>query len=197
MTGYMMIAIVDRGNGDKVMAAARAAGAPGGTIASATGTATSTILAALGIGDKQKEILYSMIREESLDAVEHAVSKVKTKGIVLFLDCRGKEDPEMDNPKWTMIEVISEKGYSEDIMAAARKAGAKGGSVVIAHGTAREEDAKFFGRPIVKDKEMLIIVAETDKADAIENAIASMEELKERGKAILFRLPVSSFRNLG
>ena len=197
MKGYMMIAIVDRGSGDKVMAYAREAGAPGGTIASATGTATSTILAALGIGDKQKEILYSMIKEESLEAVEKAVSRVKTKGIVMFLDCRGKEDSDMDNAKWTMIEVISEKGYSEDIMAAARKAGAKGGSVVIAHGTAREEDAKFFGRPIVKDKEMLIIVAEADKADAIENAIASMEELKEKGKAIMFRLPVSSFRNLG
>ena len=197
MKGYMMIAIVDRGSGDKVMAYAREAGAPGGTIASATGTATSTILAALGIGDKQKEILYSMIKEESLKAVEEAVARFKTKGIVLFLDCRGKEDADMDNAKWTMIEVISEKGYSEDIMAAARKAGAKGGSVVIAHGTAREEDAKFFGRPIVKDKEMLIIVAEADKADAIENAIASMEELKEKGKAIMFRLPVSSFRNLG
>ena len=145
MKGYMMIAIVDRGSGDKVMAYAREAGAPGGTIASATGTATSTILAALGIGDKQKEILYSMIKEESLKAVEEAVARVKTKGIVLFLDCRGKEDADMDNAKWTMIEVISEKGYSEDIMAAARKAGAKGGSVVIAHGTAREEDAKFFG----------------------------------------------------
>ncbi len=196
MKGYMMIAIVDRGAGDKVMAAARSAGAPGGTIASATGTATSTILAALGIGDKQKEILHSMIKEESLEAVEKAVSGVHTKGIVLFLDCRGREDSDMERSKWTMIEVISEKGYAEDIMAAARKAGAKGGSVVIAHGTAKEEDAKFFGRPIVKDKEMLIIVAEADKADAIEDAIASMDELKEKGKAIIFRLPVSSFRNL-
>ena len=105
MKGYMMIAIVDRGSGDKVMAYAREAGAPGGTIASATGTATSTILAALGIGDKQKEILYSMIKEESLKAVEEAVARVKTKGIVLFLDCRGKEDADMDNAKWTMIEV--------------------------------------------------------------------------------------------
>ena len=121
MKGYMMIAIVNRGTGDSVMAAARAAGAPGGTIANATGTATSTIMAALGLGDKQKEILYSMIREDQLEKVEMAVSSVKTKGVVLFLDCRGKEI-DMDNAKWTMIEVISEKGYAEDIMAAARKA---------------------------------------------------------------------------
>ncbi len=197
MKGYMMIAIVDRGTGDKVMAAAREAGAPGGTIANATGTATSTIMAALGLGDKHKEILYSMIREEQLEAVESAIKNVKTKGVVLFLDCRGKELDNMDDAKWTMIEVISEKGYAEDIMAAARKAGAKGGSVVIAHGTAKEEDAKFFGRPIVHDKEMLIIVVERDKADAIESAIESMEIFKEKGKAILFRVPVSSFKNLG
>ncbi len=196
MKGYMMIAIVNRGTGDSVMAAARAAGAPGGTIANATGTATSTIMAALGLGDKQKEILYSMIREDQLEKVEMAVSGVKTKGVVLFLDCRGKEI-DMDNAKWTMIEVISEKGYAEDIMAAARKAGAKGGSIIIAHGTAKDEDAKFFGRPIVNDKEMLIIVVERDKADAIESAIESMEVLNEKGKAILFRLPVTSFKNLG
>ncbi len=196
MKGYMMIAIVNRGTGDSVMAAARAAGAPGGTIANATGTATSTIMAALGLGDKQKEILYSMIREDQLEKVEMAVSSVKTKGVVLFLDCRGKEI-DMDNAKWTMIEVISEKGYAEDIMAAARKAGAKGGSIIIAHGTAKDEDAKFFGRPIVNDKEMLIIVVERDKADAIESAIESMEVLNEKGKAILFRLPVTSFKNLG
>lgn len=197
MKGYMMIAIVNRGTGDSVMAAAREAGAPGGTIANATGTATSTIMAALGLGDKQKEILYSMIREDQLEKVEMAVSGVKTKGVVLFLDCRGKEIDDMDNAKWTMIEVISEKGYAEDIMAAARKAGAKGGSIIIAHGTAKDEDAKFFGRPIVNDKEMLIIVVERDKADAIEKAIESMEVLKEKGKAILFRLPVTSFKNLG
>ena len=196
MKGYMMIAIVNRGTGDSVMAAARAAGAPGGTIANATGTATSTIMAALGLGDKQKEILYSMIKEDQLEKVEMAVSSVKTKGVVLFLDCRGKEI-DMDNAKWTMIEVISEKGYAEDIMAAARKAGAKGGSIIIAHGTAKDEDAKFFGRPIVNDKEMLIIVVERDKADAIESAIESMEVLNEKGKAILFRLPVTSFKNLG
>ncbi len=196
MKGYMMIAIVNRGTGDSVMAAARAAGAPGGTIANATGTATSTIMAALGLGDKQKEILYSMIREDQLEKVEMAVSSVKTKGVVLFLDCRGKEI-DVDNAKWTMIEVISEKGYAEDIMAAARKAGAKGGSIIIAHGTAKDEDAKFFGRPIVNDKEMLIIVVERDKADAIESAIESMEVLNEKGKAILFRLPVTSFKNLG
>lgn len=196
MKGYMMIAIVNRGTGDSVMAAARAAGAPGGTIANATGTATSTIMAALGLGDKQKEILYSMIKEDQLEKVEMAVSSVKTKGVVLFLDCRGKEI-DVDNAKWTMIEVISEKGYAEDIMAAARKAGAKGGSIIIAHGTAKDEDAKFFGRPIVNDKEMLIIVVERDKADAIESAIESMEVLNEKGKAILFRLPVTSFKNLG
>ena len=97
MKGYMMIAIVDRGTGDKVMAAAREAGAPGGTIANATGTATSTIMAALGLGDKHKEILYSMIREEQLEAVESAIKNVKTKGVVLFLDCRGKELDNMDD----------------------------------------------------------------------------------------------------
>ncbi len=196
MRGKMMIAIVNKGDAGKVMAAARSAGAPGGTIANAKGTATSSILAALGFGDSKREVLYSMIEENLEKSIGDAVSTVKTKGIVVFLKS-GLEGEDSMNSDLVMIQVICEAGYAEDAMMAARKAGAKGGSIINAHGTAKEDDTKFFGYPIVAEKEMLIIVEDRAKAEAIEESIRSLDCLKQKGKAIMFTMPVSSFRTLG
>ena len=197
MHGKMMIAIVNKGDAGKIMAAARSAGAPGGTITSAKGTASSSILAALGLGDSKREVLYSMIDSSLEEKIGEAVSEVKTKGVVVFLKSGQEGEEEMNNSDLVMIQVICEAGYAEDAMAAARKAGAKGGSIINAHGTAKEDDKKFFGYPIVAEKEMLIIVEDKSKAEAIEDAIRSLECLRQKGKAIMFTMPVSSFKSLG
>ena len=42
-----------------------------------------------------------------------------------------------------MIQVICENGYADDIMAAARKEGAKGGTILKGHGTAKENVGKL------------------------------------------------------
>ena len=73
---------------------------------------------------------------------------------------KGKEGDAMSEGKQTLISVILNKGYADDAMAAARKAGAGGGTVINARGTAREDDAKFFGMHIVPEKEMLMISAD-------------------------------------
>ena len=69
MSWCMMTAIVRKGQARGVMAAAREAGAPGGTVCLARGTATSTILAALGIGDTRQEVLISVIEEDKAEAI--------------------------------------------------------------------------------------------------------------------------------
>lgn len=199
MKWHTMIAIVGRGQADKVMAAAREAGAPGGTICNARGTASSSILAALGLGDTRKEVLFSVISRGNPDAILSAVHNVKAKGVVMMTDAVVDEDYEegkMDY-KWVLIDVICEEGYSEDIMVTARKAGASGGTVINAHGTSTEDDVKFFGAPLVPEKEILMIVMEKEKADSVVEAISSMEILKKKGMGIIFSIPVRTFSNLG
>lgn len=188
----MMIAIVNKGDASKVMAAARSAGATGGTVTSAAGTASNSILAALGLGDSKKEVLYSMIPAELEENIRNSIlNSVKTKGVLSFLPSGTEVD--MDSCEWVMIQVICEKGYAEDVMAVARKEGATGGSIIHAHGTAKEDDVKFFGYPIVSEKDMLVIVDKKENAERIENAISNLEILKQKGKAIIFTIPVSSF----
>lgn len=195
MNMELMMAIVNRKQSSAVMENARKAGAPGGTVCYARGTASSTILAALGLGDSGKEVLSCFIPEEKEAEIMSAVRSTHAKGMVIVCPCSGEEDGM--NTDWTLIEVIVEEGYSEDIMAAARKAGAKGGTIINAHGTGTESDVKFFGTPIVPEKEILMIVMDSDKTQNVVDAINSLAVLKEKGRAVMFTLPVKSFVNLG
>lgn len=199
MISCTLMAIVRKGEAQKLMKAAREKGAPGGSVISARGTATNAILAALGLGDTSREVLLSVVEREKLDDILTAVRSVKASGIALVIDAlRGldEEDLKMDG-QYEMIQVISQDGYSEDIMAVARRAGAKGGTVINARGTSTEQDIKFFGAPLVPEKEVLMIVMEKSKADAVKKAISSMEILRKKGMGIMFSIPVKDFINLG
>lgn len=199
MISCTLMAIVRKGEAQKLMKAAREKGAPGGSVISARGTASNAILAALGLGDTSREVLISVVEREKLDDILAAVRSVKASGIALVIDAlRGldEEDLKMDG-QYEMIQVISQDGYSEDIMAVARKAGAKGGTVINARGTSTEQDIRFFGAPLVPEKEVLMIVMEKSKADAVKKAISSMEILRKKGMGIMFSIPVKDFINLG
>ena len=96
-----------------------------------------------------------------------------------------------------MITVIVNKGYADDVMAAARSAGAGGGTVLNARGTARETDQRFFGMHIVPEKEMLIIVVPSDKKDAVMSKITELKCLRTPGMGIAYSNPVENFALLG
>ena len=103
----------------------------------------------LGLGDTKQEVLVSVMDNTIVDDVLKSIKVVQAKGIAMIIDT---EVETMDSG-WTLIEVITEDGYSEEIMATARKAGAGGGTVINAHGTSTEDDVKFFGSPLVPEKE--------------------------------------------
>ena len=105
MKWQTMIAIVGRGQADKVMAAAREAGAPGGTICSARGTASSSLLATLGLGDTRKDVLISVINRGDPDAILSAVQTVKAKGVVMMTDAL-IEDSEEDGMDVSMMRPV-------------------------------------------------------------------------------------------
>lgn len=189
----LLIAIVNRGHAERFFAIARKEGASGGTIIPAKGTASNSILAALGLGDTSKEIVLILLDDKLAHNILNAVRKEdKIQGVVALL---GEEENNMDN-KWKMITVIVNTGYADDIMDAARKAGATGGTVTHARGTGTAEDAHFLGVTIVPEKEMIMILAEPEKAQAIVDAISSLKCLDEPGIGIIYTQDVKEFKNL-
>lgn len=218
MSYKLLIGIVPHNSGELIADAAKSAGAGGGTIAMGRGTASNGVLQLLGLGDTSKDIVYIIIKNSIKQAVYDAIIKASEKkahfGVMFTLDTpgfiraghlaesdvseksEGEETMKAEN-NYQMINVIINKGYAEDAMAAARKAGAGGGTIIGARGTAKEDDAAFFGMKIVPEKEMLMILVPTDKKAAIVDAITALPCFAEAGSGIIFCNEAQDFTVLG
>ena len=190
----LMIAVVNNGQAERFMSIAKKAGAGGGTVVPAKGTASSKFLRMLGLGDKSKEVVLIVIdQDKGKKIVDDVRSDAKIQGVAALL---GSTEEKTMSSKWKMITIIVNTGYADDIMDAARKAGAQGGTITHARGTGTEEDAKFFGVQIVPEKEMIFILCKSDDTDKIVEAISSLKCLDEPGIGIIYTQDVIDFKNL-
>ena len=92
-----------------------------------------------------------------------------------------------------LITFIVSHGDAYDVMTTAREAGARGGTILDAHGTLRENDVEFFGMTLVAEKEMLLIVADKDTAGDILNAVKNLPVFKKTGGGIIYTTEVQRF----
>lgn len=95
-----------------------------------------------------------------------------------------------------LIYVILNEGYSDMVMAAARPAGATGGTVLAGKGTGARENEKFLGISLANEKDVVLILAEAKKKAAIMKAINEQAGPKSKAAAICFSLPVTSVAGL-
>jgi nitrogen regulatory protein PII len=118
-----------------------------------------------------------------------------------------KENPKMaDNentPVSGLIEIkndlifsILNNGFSDAFMAAARKAGARGGTILSARGLSQQIVKKFLGISVQEEKEIIIILAGKDTKTAIMQAVSSAYGLSSKAGGIIFSLPVDQVMSL-
>ena len=221
-SGKLLISLVGRNKGDALVDVAKAAGARGGTIAVGRAVVDNRLLQMLSLADMLQDVVFNLLRDEA-EAVAEAIRNAyrnpsgKISGLAIMLDVsdmlirvhpqdhnehnpgQNAPDPRSEpmNSGHTLLTVIVNHGYADDVMAEARKAGASGGTILNARGTGREEDVKFFGITLVPEKEMLMIVAENNKADAILEAIRKIPNLTEPGGGIVYAMNVEKFIVLG
>lgn len=210
----LVVSIVPHDCGEFITNAAKQSGAGGGTIIMGRGTAQNGLIQLLGLGDTSKDIVYILVdaakSAEVVKSIQEACSSKKAHFGVLFTVAvndfiksgtaeRIKEGVvTMENTNdYEMINVIVNKGYAEDAMDAARKAGAGGGTIIGARGTAKEGDSKFFGVEIVPEKEMLMILVPAEKKESIVNAISSLPCFAKAGSGIVFCNAAQDFTLLG
>lgn len=90
-----------------------------------------------------------------------------------------------------LIYVIFNEGHSEDVMAAARPAGATGGTVLSAKGTGIRQSEKFMGLSLADEREVLLIVARSEAKAAIMKAIIEKAGPDTKAGALCFSMPVT------
>lgn len=191
--------------------AALKAGSSGGTVLQARKISGNRFALAFGFGESRCDFLLILSEKEKAEKIYSAIiEELKSQhsgfGTIMMLNAgnliktgniQGETTAMADNTQRELVAVILNRGFADDAMEAARKAGAGGGTVVNAMGTAREGDATFFGVHIVPEKEMLLIAVDSDKKESILQTIKSLDCLSEPGSGIAFTMPIENFSVLG
>ena len=178
------------------------------------GAATSKTLSLLGFEQSEKLVIQSIVTKGKMYELKRALTRsmsidLPDRGIAVavplasiaskrvldhILEEQATEEDEnqvITERKFDMelIIAICIKGNSDKIMDAAREAGARGGTIVKAKGTASSSDM-FFGMAISDEKEIIYIVSNKDEKSNIMKAIASYTN--DHGThPIAFSLPVT------
>ena len=95
-----------------------------------------------------------------------------------------------------LIYVILNEGCSDMVMAAARPAGATGGTMLSGKGNGARESEKFLGISLANEKDVVLIVADKAKKAAIMKAIMEKAGPGTEAAAICFSLPVTAVEGL-
>ena len=185
----------------------------------AFGTATSKMLDTFGLEASEKAVIFSVLTKEVWQEIKKSLyhdMKIDIPGagvafIIPLSSIGGKrelyfltqnqnfekgEESSLKDTKFELLVVISNQGYIELIMDAARNAGAAGGTVLHAKGTGMESAKKFFGVNIAAEKEMTFIVTTKEQKNSIMEAIMEKAGMESKAKSIVFSLPVTSTAGL-
>ena len=183
------------------------------------GTATNEIMDYLGLDSTEKAVAFSVVEEETWQTIKKQLRKklqidapgggiaftiplssVGGRKTLEFLleknDYQKQEESTLKNTEYELIVVISQQGYTDIIMDAARGAGAYGGTIIHAKGTGNAETEKFMGVTIAAEKEIVYIVSKANEKNAIMKAVMEKAGLNSKAKAICFSLPVSDTAGL-
>ncbi len=196
----LMVVIVDFGIGSKVLKLAKKKGVTGGTIFLGKGTVDDKLLDVLGICDTRKEIVLMVAEDRISNATmpfieEKLKLKEKQNGIGFsssinyFTGSKNKSNPDNKvevESMFNCIYVVVDKGRAVDVVDSANKAGSKGGTIINARGSGIHETSKLFSMEIEPEKEVVLILAESEITDNIVKAITEDLEIEKPGNGILF-----------
>lgn len=180
------------------------------------GTAPSEILDLLGIGSSDKGILIGMMEKEKADRMlcdlEHGLHfGMPGHGFAFTLRLDGitnhmlkivrqqnnevferKESVIMPDTKYSLLAAVVAQGYSEEVMAAAREAGARGGTVLHSRRIGDAEAVTVWGLSLQEEKEIILIVATEENKVAIMQAISEKYGMQSEAKGAVLSLPIDN-----
>lgn len=190
----------------------------------AVGTASSEMLEILGLGTPDKSILITMLPTEYADITMRNLNKellfaVPGNGIAVTMPISGasslvlkmlssleendineserKEETSMSDIKYVMITAVVNQGYSEEVMNAARGAGAGGGTIIHGRRDGNEEAMSVWGLGLQEEKDIVMIVADTEHKLEIMQAISDKCGINTDAKGIVISLPIDQVTGLG
>lgn len=189
----------------------------------AQGTATSDIMDMLGLDGVDKTILMSMLPRDFADEMLKKLRKklhlgMPNTGIAFTLVLSAgsghvvqlieglepeegrkvseRKEADMTESEYSMIMVIVNQGYSEDVMNAARPMGASGGTVFHSRRIGNEEAMKFWKIRVQEEREVVLILSQKEDKLAIMREIGKQCGMHSKAQGIVMSLPVDGIAGL-
>lgn len=89
-----------------------------------------------------------------------------------------------------LIVTIVKRGWAEPVLAAAREAGAEGGTILLGRGAGIHEVKTLLGIAIEPEKEIILTVVAVQQTDRVLDAIVAAAELDRPGMGLAFVMPI-------
>lgn len=184
------------------------------------GTASSEVLDVLGLGETDKAVILTLAPEPLVPVLKRDLVRILRlrhpgKGILFTMPLsgisrkaaaclsrpeaekeEGKNTMEENGYKYELIVASVEQGSTDQVMEAARSAGATGGTILHARRAGVREAEKFYGITLQKERELLAILAPRGEKAAIMRAIARSVPLEGEQGGVVFSLPVDSIEGV-
>ncbi|MDR1706223.1 MAG: hypothetical protein LBS19_16295 [Clostridiales bacterium] len=186
----------------------------------AHGTARSEMLHILGLDSSDKAVTVCVVPEDAgltlmADAARRLKMAVSGNGIAFLAPLSGvskmssiilreerlkniSEKTERDakrmdtNHTHDLILAIINQGFSEELMEAAREAGATGGTVIHARQLGSALPEKFAGIKLGEEKEIVLVLAEKGEKLTIMGAVNKRCGLASAAQGLIISLPVDA-----
>ena len=211
---FFMVTIVDRKFLRKFNSFYKEMGLSISMTTMGSGTAASHILDYFGLDGSERSVMFHCVTKSTWKKVKRQLQlqmKIDLPGVgiafIIPISSVGRkrtleylthgqefvkgEESSLKGTKYELLIAIANQGYTEQVMDAARKVHAAGGTVIHAKGTGGAHAEKFLGVNLVPEKEMVFIVAKTEHKNAIMESIIKEAGVKTDAKAIVFSLPVT------
>ncbi len=184
------------------------------------GTAASEVMDYFGLESAEKAVILGMVTRDTWRVLKTGLQNrfrvdVPGTGIAFIMPLsaiggkrelkfltesqdfvKGEEENTLKDTTHELLVAIANQGYSNQIMEAAKSAGAGGGTVIHARGTGMERAETFFGVSLASEKEIIFIVTRTSQRADIMKSVMREAGMETKAKSILFSLSVTSTAGL-
>ena len=213
-----LISVVNPGAMDRVCEIAAALDLPQTVTLLGHGTAVQSMLDLLVIESTEKRVIMTVANPEKTRKFIKEMRRqvyigIPGHGIIMAVPIKSvgggktlaylnngeqqsaRYTPELSD-RYELIVIVANEGRTDQVMNAARAAGATGGTVLHGKGTG-SQNKKFYNVSIAAEKEVILMVAPSDRKAAIMQSVLHHAGPDSDAGAVLFSLPVSEVAGFG
>ena len=220
----LLVTVVDRVRSERLIDILREEQVLFHFICLADGTAGSDIMDLLGLGSSEKAFFVCLKpRSEMQGLIAKVCDRMQLskpgRGIAFTLSPNGLnnsllrlltsdvqnsetgDDETMDCAKhkssgYDLVIAVVNQGHTDEVMEAAKSAGARGGTILHGRRIGVEEETRFFGISVQHEKEIVTILAPHDIKSEIMAAVTERCGMSKSAQGMIMSLPVDEIYGL-